>query len=186
MRFISKYGRFGVQIVPLVQEAYATGLVKVIQEPIYASFEPYKLTPLEREMALAHWHFNGSYQEMDEATMVQPDFRIGLFDSSEAQARLGWSDETREFVDSTLEDHAERYDDILVVRSTVPPPWPNYDEFRGTPQALVRRLIEDGHDLDAVLTYERDHQKRPKVLEEIQEAISAGPVTVPAEEEVLG
>jgi len=186
MRFISKYGRYGVQVLPLVQEAYATGLVKVIQGAVYAMFEPWKLTPLEREMAVTHWSFNGFYQEQDEVTLVPPDYRIGLFDSVEAQITHNWSDDTRLFVEETLIDLSNRFDDVLVVRSIVPPPWPNYDDFRGTPQALVRRLVEDGHSLDAVLTYERDHLNRPKVIEEITRAIKEPPVVEVEEETVVG
>lgn len=185
MRFISKYGRFGVQIVPILAEAYAFGGVNIRQHPVYAMFHPYRLTPIEREMALARWSFNGFYQEQDEVTVVPPDYRIGLFDSEEAALENGWSPEIKQQVEDTLCDLAERFEDLIVVRSTVPAPWPRYDEFRGTPQALVRRLREDGHDLDAVLTYERDHQNRPQVLAEIQKAVAAGDEEA-VEEEVVG
>jgi hypothetical protein len=183
MRFISRYGRFGVQVRPLLQEAYANGMVRVIQEAVAAYFEPWKLTPLEREMAVQHWTFNGSLQEADEVTTVPPDYRIGLFDSLQAQEDHGWSDEVREEVERKLLEHAGKYDDVLVVSSMIPPPWPRYDDFRGTPGQLVRRLVEDGHDLDAVLTYEREHQNRPKVVSEIEKAISTGTVELELEEE---
>lgn len=187
MRFISKYGRFGVQVRAIVAYALPTGGMNIVQDPLYAFFHPYRLTPLEREMALLHWTFNGSYQEQDEVTIVQPDYRIGLFDSDEAAIEGNWDDDTKRLVEETLIDLAERFSDIIVVRSMVPPPWPRYDDFRGTPQALVRRLVDDGHDLDAVLTYERDHQSRPKILQEIESAITDGVVELaPDEEEVVG
>ena len=186
MRFISKYGRYGVQIVPILAEAYAFGGVNIKRDPVYAFFEPYKLTPLEREMALQHWSFNGFYQEQDEVTIVPPDYRIGVFDSDETAIASGWDSATKQQVEETLLDLSERFDDILVVRSQIAAPWPRYDEFRGSPQALVRRLVEDGHDLDAVLTYEREHQARPKVLEEIEKAIETGAIEVEAEETVIG
>lgn len=187
MRFISKYGRYGVQIRPIIAYALPTGGLNTVQDPVYAFFHPMKLTPLEREMALQHWTFNGFYQEEDEVTIVAPDYRIGLFDSDEAALEQGWDPDIKKQVEDTLSDLADRFNDIIVVRSNVPPPWPRYDEFRGTPQALVRRLVEDGHDLDAVLTYERDHQRRPKILEEIEKAISEGVVELAGdEEEVLG
>ena len=186
MRFISKYGRFGVQIRAFVGYALPTGGTNIIQEPVYAFFHPNKLTPLERELAVTHWTWNGFYQEQDEVTIVPPDYRIGLFDSEEAALENGWDNDLKLEVEQTLSDLADAYNDILVVRSTVPAPWPRYDEFRGTPQALVRRLVEDGHDLDAVLTYEREHQNRPKTIEEISKAISEGVVELEAEEEVIG
>jgi hypothetical protein len=185
MRFVSKYGRFGVQVRPLIQEAYATGLTKTLQEPVYVLFLPGRLTPLERELAVAHWTFNGFYQEQDEVTIVQPDYRIGVFDTIEAQIEHGWSHEIREEIEAVLLDLAERFDDILLVPMvTVPPPWPRYDDYAGAPAALVRKLVDEGHNLDAVLTYEREHQNRSKVIEAIQLAIDD-----PAqerEEEIVG
>lgn len=186
MRFLAKYGRWGMPIRPLIQEAYASGLVQVKQEAVNAYFAPGTMTPIEREIAIAHWTFNGVYQNMDEATHVPPDYRIGVFDTEQAQAEHGWSDELRVEVEAALVKRAEINDDIIVVHSTVPPPWPRYDEFRGTPQALVRRLVEDGHNLDAVLTYEHDHQNRPKIMEEIAKAIANPPVADEVEEEVIG
>jgi hypothetical protein len=188
MRFISRYGRFAMVVRRQQQEVYANGAVHVIQPEIAAYFEPNRLTPVEREMAVAHWSFNGSMQEADEVTTYPPDYRIGLFDSLEAQRDHDWSDEIREEVERKLAENAERYPNIIVVRSNVPPPWPRYDDFRGTPGQLLRRLVEDGHDLEVVLAYERDHQNRPKITFELEQAIETGSVEVGVEleEEVVG
>ena len=40
MRFVSRYGRLTIELRPMIQEAYATGMAKVIQTPIYARFQP--------------------------------------------------------------------------------------------------------------------------------------------------
>lgn len=187
MRFISKYGRFALLVRRHEQEAFANGAVRVIQQEVTAYFEPNRLRPLEREMAVAHWFFNGSMQEADEATTYPPDYRIGVFDSEEAQRDHQWSDEIRIEVEQKLIENADRYGNVLVVRSNVPAPWPRYDEYSGTPQSLVRKLVEDGHSLDAVLTYERDNQNRPKVVDEIEKAISAPALSEePLGEEILG
>jgi hypothetical protein len=186
MRFVSKYGRFGVPVRRHEEERYANGVVRVIQQGITAYFDPNKLRPLEREMAVKRWAFNGSMQEADEATTYPPDYRIGVYDTDEAQQDWGWDEDTRDEVERFLLDYADRHEGwVFAVRSLVPPPWPNYDDFRGTPQALVRRLVEDGYDLETVLAYERDHQKRPKTIEEIEKAI-ANPPAPELEEEIVG
>jgi hypothetical protein len=183
MRFISKWGRFGVQIRPQLQEAYATGMARVIQEPVYAMFYPGKLTPDERQMAVTHWTFNGFYQEQDEVTVVAPDYRIGCFDSREAQIESGWSDELRIEVENELVRLAGLYDDVMVVPEiTLSPPWPRYDEFKGGPKVLVRKLIEEGYDLEEVLAYERQSQNRELVVEELERELAGGV----REEEVVG
>jgi hypothetical protein len=190
MRFISRYGRFAIQLRPQIQEAYATGMAKVIQHPLYAFFTPYQLTPEERELALRTWgHWNGYYQELDEATMVPPDYRIGVFDSYAAQAESGWSEVDRLWVEEQLVEYANRWEDIVQVPPTfVEPPWPKYDEFKGTAAALMRKLVEEGHDLAQVLAYEQATQNRAKVIEGLNELLAdpeAREALEPEEEEVL-
>lgn len=173
MRFASKYGRFGVQIVPMIQEAYATGMAKVIQEPVYAMFEPWDLLPHERELAVSRWSFNGFYQQEDEVTVLPPDHRIGVYDSVADQKLKGWSDELRKEVERVLIANAEITDNILVLpHSAFAPPWPRYDDFIGTSDRLIARLVEDGHDLTAVLGYERASQNRDEIVEALEELIA--------------
>ena len=190
MRFLSKYGRFAVQIQNKIEENYATGMSRTLQEGIYARFEPGLMRPMERELALAHWSFNGFYQEADEVTIVPPDYRIGVFDSDQAQSDNQWSDETRLRVETELSRLAGLYDDMLIVpRTTLPAPWPNYDSFEGTLAALMRKLVDDGYDLNQVLLYEEESQKRPEVITALEELISnptGEPSEIPLEEEVLG
>jgi hypothetical protein len=189
MRFVSRYGRLRIQLRPMIQEAYATGMAKVIQEPIYVLFSPDMLGPEDRQIALDTWgHWSGSPQEMDEVTIVGPEYRIGVFDSDHAYLSLGWSEETRDWVDEQLVDYANKYVDIAIVpRTLIPPPWPKYDTFKGSIQALMRKLVDEGHDLEQVLAYEHAVQGRGKVVEAI-EALLADPeareALEPEEEEV--
>lgn len=190
MRFISKYGRYGVQVRPVVQEAYATGMAKVVQEPLYAHFQPYDLTPQERELALNHWSWNGFYQLEDEVTTMAPDYRIGLFDSVKAQEASGWTDEERIQVERALLDSGRLTNDIIPVPVTLfPPPWPRYDEFAGTTDELLTRLVEDGHVLDEVLEYERANQNRPELVRALRDLIDDPEALLelqPVAEEILG
>jgi hypothetical protein len=175
MRFVSRWGRFGVQIQPQIMVALGAGMAEERQAPLYAQFEPWKLLPHERQLALEHWTFNGLPQEQDEATMVPPDYRIGVFDTVQAQTDKQLTDEQREQLEQGLLEHASRWSDILLVpATTVPPPWPKYDEYRGSPQALVRKLRDEGHDLADVLEYERANQNRDVFVSALAEAIEGG------------
>lgn len=190
MRFVSRFGRFGVQIRPERSEPLGTGEIRVLQTPIYAMFYPEGLEPIERELAIARWHFNGLYQEQDEVTMVPPDYRIGIFDSERAALDNGWSQHEREEVERVLSDLAERYGDIIVVPATlIPPPWPRYDDYTGSTAKLMQRLVEDGHDLDAVLTYEKATQKREDVITALEALIADADARLeldPHAEEIVG
>jgi hypothetical protein len=173
MRFASKYGRFGVCIRPQIQEAYATGMAKVIQEPIYAMFEPWDLRPHERELCLSRWSFNGFYQQEDEVTVFPPDHRIGVYDSVADAQLKGWPDEVRLEVERALIANAQISDNIIVLPITVyAPPWPRYDEFEGGTDELIARLVEDGYDLEDVLAYERSSQDRGEIVQALEGLIS--------------
>ena len=191
MRFVSRWGRFSIQLRPQIQEAYATGMAKVLQEAIYARFSPDRLSHIDRETAMQTWaDWNGSYQELDEVTTVKPDYRIGVYDTEEAAIMQGWDDETKQFVEDSLVEYARRYDDIAEVPVTLlSPPWPNYDQFKGSVPALMRKLVEEGYDLEEILEYENAVQGRGKVVEAI-EALLADPEGLEAlapgkEEEVI-
>jgi hypothetical protein len=185
MRFIAKYALHGVQIRPVIQEAYATGMAKVIQEPLYAYFKPGGLTEKERELAIQQFTFNGFYQLEDEVTIMPPDYRLGLYDSIVHQITDGFSDEVRKEIEQELVANSALTGNLIVVpEDIIPPPWPNYDFYEGTPAELVRKLVEEGHDLAAVLAYERAHQDRALVVEGLDELIRHS--AVEETEEVLG
>lgn len=184
MRFISRFGRYGVAIRPQIQEAYATGAIKIIQTPLDAMFHEGRLLPNERELAITHWAFNGSYQELDEVTRVAPDYRIGAFDSIETQMDRQWTNEERKQVEAELTSLAERFpNDLMLVPETVlQPPWPRYDSFEASLDKLIAKIIEDGYVLSDVLAYERTNQNRENVVDALAQMIE----DEAAVEEVVG
>jgi hypothetical protein len=188
MRFISRYGKNGVAIRGEIVESYANGGRRVTQTLLAAYFQPYLLTQDERQLALDHFYFNGSYQEQDEVTLVPPDYRIGLFDSRIAQEQNGWSDDERQLVEEKLLRVAQETPDtlLLVPEHTLQPPWPNYDLFEGSPLELAEKIAEDGYRLAEVVAYERENQNREDVIEALEELLS-GDASVPvAAEEIVG
>lgn len=188
MRFASRYGRMVVEVQRLIAEEYATGGTKVLQQAVLARFEPGDLQPFERELVFAHWSgkFNGAYQEMDEVTIVQPDYRIGVYDTTRQQETNQWTDELRLKVEQRLLDEQKSGDVIALPKTTVPAPWPAYDSFQGTVRQLLKKLDEDGHDPHDVLTYERASLNRQAVIDALQSSIDGfEPDEQPKEEEVV-
>jgi len=175
MRAIARFGRYALCAQREIVEAYATGHTKVIQRELTARFREGGMTPEERELAMRSWTFNGYYQEQDEATPVAPDYRIGVFDSIQAQAENNWSDEERQIVEERLiAESALNPQDLLVVATPrLAPPWPNYDIFDGTLNALCKKIMEDGYDLEDVLVYEEANQDRAEVIAALNQLLAA-------------
>lgn len=194
MRFLSKFGHLSVLVQVEESEALANGRVRITQPGIYVQFAPGSMRPLERELAIAHWgppnSWNGFYQERDEVTIVPPDYRIGVYDSEDAAAVNGWDLSTREQVEQSLIANAKYTNNVLVIpRTVVPAPWPRYDEFAGTTDELVMRLVEDGHDLAEVLEYEKNSLKREDVIAALTALVNDPDALLelqPDEEELVG
>lgn len=190
MRVIARYGRYAVQVRPQITEAYATGHTRIIQSQLIAHFHEGGLMPDERSIAKANWTFNGFYQEQDEVTPVEPDYRIGVFDSHVSQGQQGWNDEERRSVEDELARLAALYPTTLIViaQEQSLPPWPNYDAFTGSLNDLCTKIIEDGYPLEGVLAYEEENQDRPEVVQALKQLIDddvTAPLPMQAEE-VIG
>lgn len=189
MRVLARYGRHAVGVRQRIVEAYATGHSKVIQTELTAHFMPGALRPEERELALRSWSFNGFYQEQDEVTQVAPDYRIGVFDSIQAQREHGWSDEERRAVEDELVRLSIEDPNTLIVMAEekLVAPWPNYDVFTGSLNDLCGKILEDGYPLEDVLAYESENLDRPEVIAALRQLIEdaeAGPVSTV--EEIVG
>ena len=167
MIFIAKYGKYELQVRPQVMEAYASGMSRESQSPLYATFVPNQHSPAEREEALKRFYLIGGMpQNVDEASHVEPDYRIGRFDSRAAQTEQGWTDEEREQVEAELIRHCGIYPEALFQMPEVEAeaPWPTYDEFKGSPAQLAKKVSEDGYDPHEVIAYEMEHKNRDTVI----------------------
>jgi hypothetical protein len=176
MRVLARYGRYTLQVRPQISEGYANGVVKVTQSSLVAQFREGLMTPEERALCKQSWTFNGFYQEQDEVTPVEPDYRLGLFDSIAAQIESGWTDDERRQVEEALIETAGREPNavIVVAEAKLPPPWPTYDQFTGSVNALCTKIVEDGYTLEAVLAYEEDNQDRPEIVAALKQLIADG------------
>lgn len=187
MRFIAKYAKYRLQVRPQVVEAFASGGTRIAQEQMVAEFSIAEATGEERAFARQMWTFNGFYQEQDLVTIVEPDYRISAFDSLKAQTQHGWSDAEREIVERALiAVSIDTPQDVLRVEQVrLTAPWPTYDTYTGTRNQLLKKIAEDGYELEDVLAYERENQNRAEIVAALESALEEEPDTTPEREEEL-
>ena len=178
MRVISQYTSAVAQIRPQRQRSLGDGSIEITQEPIYARFKSLQngafLYENEEAMAERHFSFRGNTQDLGQAVPTDPLARLAVYDTDEAAREEGWDEETKQFVEDRLERYAlEDPDTFLLVTSTpIAPPYPAFDTDSRDPQELIVKLIEDGHDVELVLHYERVFgAKRPEVIEMLEQAV---------------
>ena len=105
-----------------------------------------------------------------------PEMQISSFDSLEAQAELGWSDEDR----IALEEHLnarQGQDFIHVEPEKAPKPWAAYDKLfakKGMNQEqavekITEIILDTGVDPAVVLEYERENKNREDVIRAVEE-----------------
>lgn len=179
MRFISQYPGLNVQVRPQRQRALGDGGVEVTQEGLYVKFDSVHdgafIYENELVTALKHFTFHGNTQDQGEAMPTDPVLRLSLVDTDEWAERDGWTDDDRILVEQRLSELAGTSpDQVLVVMDTqFTAPYPAYDDYEGDGQALVIKLIEDGHDLERVQAYEKASYgpRRENVLMWLEDAI---------------
>jgi hypothetical protein len=178
MRVISQYTAPRVQVRPQRQRSLGDGSIEITQEPIYAVFTSLErgafLYENEEAAALRHFNFHGNTQDIGEAIPTNPIDRISVYDTDAAAKEAGWDEKTQQLVEDHLR-HLSMEDpqSFLIVESTpIASPFPAYDDYDGDPVALCVKLVEDGHDLEQVLYYERvfGHQ-RPEIIEALEQAL---------------
>lgn len=178
MRVLSQYTKPTAQIRPQRQRSLGDGSIEITQEPIYATFKSLEegafLYENEEAAALKHFNFHGNTQDIGEAIPTDPLARLSVFDTDEAAKEEGWDEDTQAEVEAKLREYAAQDPlSFLIVDTTpIPAPFPTYDAYEGDTQALIVKLIEDGHDVEQVLYYERVFGgKRPAVIEALEEAV---------------
>jgi len=179
MRFISQSRRFSVQVRP-ERGVVENGMWAIKVDPIYADFWQDDIREHELAVAEKSFNFHGRTTEMDTVTPTPIITRLSVFDTVVAAQAQGWDDETREQVEEFLLRRAEQTGNtnfMYVPEREINPPWPRYNEFRGSIERLVARLTEDGYDFNDVLTYEQSQfgLRRPEVIAALAEVVARGP-----------
>jgi hypothetical protein len=188
MRFISQYPAYGVQIRRQKVLPLGDGTSQVLQEPLYIHFTSADsggmIYDKERYAAAEHFRFHGSQQYDDEATPVETIHRLSVLDTVEDAEKNGWSAEDVAEIEDVLTRKTMTTPMAVMAVAATPmdPPFPTFDSYDRDPQQLVIRLVEDGHDLEKVLYYERTFgQKRPEMISALEAGVEAiRELTVPA------
>jgi len=181
MRFVSKNQKFSIKIRPHVETVQMNGIKTVIQQGLLAQFMPGDVTDWEVKAAYATFKFQGMPTEEDEVTPIEPLYRLSSFDTSTIQD----PEERKLYEQVLLNSFSRGVDYIYVPKPEVPAPWPTYDKFKGKPEALVEKLLLDGHDLHEVLSYEKDNQNREEITFAIEQAILDSKTVVEEEEDIV-
>jgi len=179
MRFVSQYPGYKFQVRPQRTRALGDGGVEVTQEPIYAEFlavsDGAMIYENEIAAAIKHFDFRGNTQHEDEATPSDPMLRLAIFDTDEMAQVHQWDDETKDFVEERLQWNCTNSptECILVMDTPISAPFPAYDTWDGpSMDMLTAKLIEDGHDLELVLHYERTFgRKRAPIIAALEREI---------------
>lgn len=180
MRFISKFSNYQFGAVKTItpEEAFATGQKQrkgFVAEFVQAGRG---LSPWEIDAALATFKFQGV------AVGENPVRRLSFFDTE-----FMCPDGLREEVEARLLAGDSFGTDYILVEKPVPvAPWPSYDKLtprRGqTAEQVAEKIAELAEatgKVDDALTYERETQNRPLVIEKL-EALLEEPE---AEEQVI-
>lgn len=175
MRFISQVRRFSMQVRP-ERAVVENGMLAVKAPGIYADFWQDDIREHEIEAAEKRFNLHGRTTEVDTVTPTPILNRLSVYDTVIAQQREGYTDEEREMIEQRLLARAEETGNtvfMMVEEREILPPWPRYNEFRGSVERLLERLDEDGHDLNGVLTYEISQYglRRPAVIDALRERI---------------
>jgi len=176
MRFVSQYPGYKFQARPQRTRALGDGGVEVTQEPLYCEFLAVGAGAMiyENEIAAAikQFEFRGNTQHEDEATPSDPMLRLSVYDTDEMAQVHQWDAETKTFVEGRLIWNCETSptECIMVMDKPISAPFPAYDTWDGpTTDMLTAKLIEDGHDLELVLHYERTFgPRRPRIIEALE------------------
>jgi len=181
MRFVSQYPQYKFQARPQRSRALGDGGVEITQEGIYCQFVAAHsggmLYENEVAQALAHFEFRGNTQGEDEATPTDPMTRLSVYDTQEAAQAEQWDEEILRMVEQRLVEAAVTSPGelIMVTDKPIAAPFPAYDDWDGPEvEMLMVKLIEDGHDLELVLHYERAFgPRREHIINALEATIEA-------------
>jgi len=177
MRLIAQFANYRIQVRPMRVRGLGDGTAETLQEPIYLQFQ-HDAVMYDNEVKEAKetFAFRGQYQHRDEATPVDPIYRLSVFDTKNIADA-----EDREIAEAFMRDQiAQGNTDFIIVETTaIPRPWPNYDNTKD-PKKIAAKVVEDGYTVQDVIDYERLFgQNRADVIAAL-EAIETDEVVVVA------
>jgi hypothetical protein len=179
MRFVAQHGGFVVGVRPERRRLSVDGETIVTRHGIEARFRP-GFNQHDLAVAMGAFQFQGLYQHEDEATPVDPAYRIAVYDTDEEYERsqeteYPWTLEDKELVEQKLLSARTLGEAFVVVpEEKMDPPWPLYRDFDGDTTELVLTAVNViGVRLEDVLAYEQSKwgENREDVIDALQTAI---------------
>ena len=175
MRFVAQYTNYILNIRPAKKKFTEYG-VEVEWPDLLAEFDSQGWMQRDLETALQSFQFKGTFQHEDEATPVNPAYRLSTYDTEEQALAQGWDEELKSFVEQRLLS-AKGFgrDYVLVQETPLAAPWPSYDEFVGEADELAMQVMDLGYDPEMVITYEQSKwgQNREDVVAALQAVVEA-------------
>jgi hypothetical protein len=183
--FISPRSAGFQQIIPLPGDRFGT-TQKILPGGFVAQEGRHLVADFSAEgLAVQHVNDEGddiSFSTMEDAYDVSITQRGHAFDSTEAQERLGWTDEEREYVEQFMLRQCRvgisdndplgrpnpKADFYLYERPEPVAPWPTYNK---TSPGRIPEMAEATGTVHEALAYERATHKRPKVLGGLEELV---------------
>jgi hypothetical protein len=176
MRFVSNSPRLGLGTAQKERfQLTSDGELHKIGDSLPVTFTQEYLMQTDIDFALHVFpedSFRGRYMESDEVTLEPVAGRIGVYDTVEEQAKLGWDDATREKVEQWLLAKTNLGQDFVQVEKIVglaSKPWPSYDEahhFKIPALAAELGLLEEA------LAYEQANKNRESVVSGLEEKLA--------------
>jgi|SRR5262245_15789352 len=182
MRFVSHVRRFSVQVVqPAVR--YSNYGDRIVDREMYIAQFSDDITNADLDFARRVFEeggfINGRTTLIDEVTPTPILTRVSVYDTDERALSEGWTPEFKQQVEDFLLERQINHPDFRVLEEArLDPPWPRYDDFKGTAAKLVEKVVGDGYALPEVLAYERQNKNREDFVSalEVEIAVQAAEV----------
>lgn len=188
MRFIAKYRRYKITAREHVKMTLANGKDNVIQHGVICEFQHGGTTQIDHDVARRVFQFNGTNQEEDQVTPVDPivgfGSRISVYDTEWPQLQKQWAqfEKLENIRPGTIKAEVETFltsysaqgrDYVLVEMPKATAPFARWKELRRVHgQRKITHVIKDitdvyalaGFDVDQALAFERQEGNDPELI----------------------
>ena len=167
-RFVARYGNYSVGVRSATQERLGhDGKMIPGLRRLDANFQNRLVNDDDVAMAVATFQFRGLPEDTDTNEHISPVYRLGVWDSEEARAFEGLSDDEVDLIIEALrKDVGYGQDHVEVTAPAAAAPFPNYDVL--SVEEILQLLKLTGIDVQAVIAYERENENRESLLKRLE------------------
>jgi hypothetical protein len=166
-RFISRHPKYSVGVRSEVVDHFASGEKHVAIRGLEARFNRRLTTDYEKEVGVSTFKFPGIPEDRDTRSDVAGFSRISCFDTEQAKAEQGWTDDEHELVLAKLRTHPQYGQELVeVMQPKRPAPWAGYDNL--SPAKIADAVALTGVPVAEVIAYEQENEAREEVLADLE------------------